>query len=360
MESLACLNDKCEDYEKSGLENLTIRKVYGKYQIRYLRCKSCGKEFSERKGTAQWNSKISPKKFEEVAEHIVEGNTVSSIVRLCKVHHETVERLIDVAGEHSQEIHDKCAVDLELTALQSDERYGFVENKKKQYWEATSVAPESKFLVSLRLGRRDDELIRELLEDSHKRLSNPQNLVLLTDGGHGYATHFPEIFGESVKPKHTGCRGRPKATQYRIPRTLAHVQIIKNRKGHRLESVDIRYTHGTKVRVQRELEKLNHTVPNTSAVERQNGTARQHNAFMKRKGLAFAKKASIRDGIAEIGRLNYNWVAEHRSLKLLLDKPIGRKKYHHRTPAMAIGISHKSFALADLLATPVHVLTVAR
>jgi len=268
--------------------------------------------------------------------------------------------LIDVAGEHSQEIHDRCAVELEVTALQSDERYGFVGSKKKQYWEATSIDPESKFLLSLCLGRRDDVLIRELLEDSHKRLSKPENLVLLTDGGYGYATHFPKIFGQAVTPKHTGCRGRPKAIQYRIPRTLAHVQIIKNRKGRRLESVDIRYTHGTKARVQRELEKLNHNVPNTSAVERQNGTARQHNAFMKRKGLAFAKKTYIRDGIAEIGRLNYNWVAEHRSLKLPLDIPIGRKKYQHRTPAMAIGISHKSYALADILATPTHVLVAAR
>ncbi len=249
---------------------------------------------------------------------------------------------------------------MEVTALQSDERYGFVETKKKQYWEATSVAPESKFLLSLCLGNRDETLVKALLEDSKKRLRNPQNLVLFTDGGHGYAKHFPEIFGQAVAQKHTGCRGRPKTTQYRIPRTLAHVQIIKNRKGNRLESVDIRYTHGTKARVSRELEKLNYNVPNTSAVERQNGTARQHTSFMKRKGLAFAKKTSIRDGIAEIVRLDYNWVSTHRSLKLSLDDPIGRKKYQHRTPAMAIGISHEIYALADLLATPIHVLKRAR
>ena len=204
------------------------------------------------------------------------------------------------------------------------------------------------------LGQRNNELIRELLEDSAKRLRNPQDLVLFTDGEHGYATYFPEIFGLEVQQKYSGRPGRPTATQYRIPRSLAHVQIIKNRKGNKLESVDIRYTYGTKARVQRELDKLNYNVPNTSAVERQNGTARQHTSFMKRKGLAFAKKTSTRDYIAEVVRLNYNWVAKHRSLKLLLDKPIGRKKYQHRTPAMAIGISSKIYTLPDLMAT--HVL----
>lgn len=320
-----------------------------------MRCQSCGKEFSERKGTAQFNSKIAPEKFATVVEHIAEGNTISSITRLCKVHHETVERIIDVAGDHSQAIHDRCAVDLEVTAIQSDERHGTVESKKP-YWEATTIDPVSKFLLSLRLGKRNNNLIKELLEDSAKRIRNPQDLVLFTDGEHGYSTYFPQIFGVAVQPKHTGRRGRPKSTQYRIPRTLAHVQIIKNRQGNKLKSVDISYTWGTKARVQRELDKLNYNVPNTSAVERQNGTARQHTSFMKRKGLASAKKTTSRDAIAEIGRLNYNWVAQHRSLKLLLENPEGRKKYQHRTPAMAIGISSKIFSLPTLLATPVHVL----
>ena len=275
---------------------------------------------------------------------------------MCKVHHGTVERLIDKSGDHSQAIHEECAVDLELTAIQSDERHGTVEEKKQQYWEATTIDPKSKFLLSLRLGKRNNELIRELLEDTVKRIKHPQDLVLFTDGEHGYATYFPEVFGVEIKPKHTGRRGRPKGTQYHIPRTLAHVQIIKNRKGNKLKSVDIRYTYGTKARVSRELDKLNYNVPNTSAVERQNGTARQHNAFMKRKGLALAKKTLTRDAVAEISRLNYNWVAKHRSLKLLLDNPIGRKKYQHRTPAMAIGITSEIFSLPELLATPVHVL----
>lgn len=51
-ESLACVNDECEAYGQKGQGNLRVRKVYREDEIRYLRCGFCGKEFSERKGTA--------------------------------------------------------------------------------------------------------------------------------------------------------------------------------------------------------------------------------------------------------------------------------------------------------------------
>ena len=44
---------------QKGRDNLTVRKVYGPDDIRYLRCQSCGAEFSERKKTALWNTKVS-------------------------------------------------------------------------------------------------------------------------------------------------------------------------------------------------------------------------------------------------------------------------------------------------------------
>jgi hypothetical protein len=35
-----------------GQDNLTVRKIYGQDRIRLLRCRTCGEEFSERRGTA--------------------------------------------------------------------------------------------------------------------------------------------------------------------------------------------------------------------------------------------------------------------------------------------------------------------
>lgn len=63
LESLACVNPECELYGQCGMDNLIVRKTYGKYDnIRYLRCTHCREEFSERKNTALWNSKLPQKR----------------------------------------------------------------------------------------------------------------------------------------------------------------------------------------------------------------------------------------------------------------------------------------------------------
>ena len=59
LDSLACVNVRCELYGQAGQGNLTVRKVYGADRIRYVRCHRCGSEFSERKQTALWNTKVS-------------------------------------------------------------------------------------------------------------------------------------------------------------------------------------------------------------------------------------------------------------------------------------------------------------
>jgi hypothetical protein len=80
------------------------------------------------------------------------------------------------------------------------------------------------------------------------------------------------------------------ALRYRIPRTLAHVQIIKHREGSRVVETTIRYSHGSRPRVHQALRLLGYTKPNTSAIERRNGTARRMSAHQVRRSLAFAHR----------------------------------------------------------------------
>jgi hypothetical protein len=62
-----------------------VRKVYGKDEIRYLRCRTCSREFSERKRTALFNTKIEEKKAISVAEHLAEGVSTKGTSRLVGV-----------------------------------------------------------------------------------------------------------------------------------------------------------------------------------------------------------------------------------------------------------------------------------
>lgn len=83
-----------------------------------------------------------------IAEHIAEGHSPSSIVRTCKTHHDTIERIARVTAEHASAIHDTYAVDLKVTAVQADERWGFAATKKNQLWESVTLDPRSKFIIS--------------------------------------------------------------------------------------------------------------------------------------------------------------------------------------------------------------------
>jgi hypothetical protein len=73
LETLACVNERCELYGQKGQHNLSVRKRYGKDAIRYLHCDCCGAEFSERKTTVLWNTKVTEDKALAVADHLAEG-----------------------------------------------------------------------------------------------------------------------------------------------------------------------------------------------------------------------------------------------------------------------------------------------
>jgi len=325
IESLACVNPECDLYGQKGGGNLTIRKVYGRDQLRYLRCRGCQAEFSERKNTALWNSKIAEAKAIAVAEHLAEGCSFKSTARLVKVDPGTVRRLNGRAGAHSQRYHEQAVQDIEVTELQADERHGFAGNKQQPAWEAEVMDPESKFIIAHVQGARDENLIRRLLEDGAAVLRDRHQVALFTDGLPAYRTLFPEIFGRAYYPPRQGARGPQPHARYRIPRTAAHVQIVKHQSGYRLQQVEIRYAHGSKKRIEQALDRLGYAVPNTSAIERRNGTARLMSAAQVRKTLAFAGKATTKKALGWWATTVYNWCRSHRSLKQLLPEPLGKK-----------------------------------
>lgn len=329
LESLACVNERCEVYGQPGEGNLRVRKVYGHDRIRYLRCGCCGEEFSERKRTALWNTKVTEAKAEAVAEHLAEGCSLNATARLVKVNVSVVQRLKRKTGIQAKAFHDERVHSLEVVALEADERHGYAHDKQQLVWEAEVIDPASKFVVSHEQGVRDEALIRPLLEDAAGRLSDRQRLVLLTDGEASYASLFPEIFGQAYRPARRGERGRLPAVRYRIPRTLAHVQIVKHRVGSRVVAVEIRYPHGSKRCVQRALASLGYAVPNTSAVERRNGTARRMSAHQVRRSLAFAHRPDTKLDLGGWGLTVYNWSRPNRALRAPLPLPTDKKSLNN-------------------------------
>jgi IS1 family transposase/transposase-like protein len=360
IETLACPYQDCQLYAQKAAGNLSVRKLYGKDRIRYLRCGACAREFSERKGTALFNTKVAEHKAISVAEHLAEGVSTKGTSRLVGVSAEAVRRLRRNLGDHAKTFHDERVREVEATSVQMDERHGYATTKKQPFWEATAIDPESRLLIGFVGGGRDEALIEELMESTKKRLKQPKDLVVMTDGHKSYESLFPSVFGEPYRPARNGPKGRFPKLRHRINRSLAHLQLIKPRAGARVVEVVPSTAHGSRKRVEKELGKLGYEKPNLSAIERQNGTARRMNAYLIRKSLAFARRNESREALGWWSALVYNFCRAQRGLREPLCVSEGRRRYEQRTPAMAAKLTDFIWTVADVLRTPVYSAEGAR
>ena len=130
LDTLACVNPECQRFRRPGENNLAVRKVYGRDGIRLLRCRTCCEEFSERRGTALFHTKLPEAKAEDGINHLDEGCSVRATARLVQVAQETVARLFRASGRHAERLHDHHVHDLRPLALAFDEQWSFVKKSK--------------------------------------------------------------------------------------------------------------------------------------------------------------------------------------------------------------------------------------
>ncbi len=123
LSAFCCLNPDCPLYGQRGQGNLTVPMRYGPQQRRLLRCRTCKKRFSERKGTPLFDTRLPEDKAVSVLQHIAEGVGVRKTGRLVGVNKDTVVRLSLLAGQHAQQLHD------ELVAFSPQDPRGPVRRK---------------------------------------------------------------------------------------------------------------------------------------------------------------------------------------------------------------------------------------
>jgi LacI family transcriptional regulator len=107
LSTFCCQNPQCPDFGKRDHGNLTVCMRYGQHQRRLLYCRSCKARFSERKGTALFDSRLPQEKAIAVLAHIAEGIGVRQTGRLVGVSKDTVVRYGLRAGAHAQQLHDE-------------------------------------------------------------------------------------------------------------------------------------------------------------------------------------------------------------------------------------------------------------
>lgn len=356
LKSLCCLNTECKEYGQRGKENLRVRKEYGKDQIRYLRCRSCGEDFSERKGTALFNSKIGEGKVAAIIEHLDRKNGVVATAELVKVAKDTVSRVNRIAGRVFAKLHDVMVQEVRPQVIQFDEKWAFIYKKQKHvsiiddefavgdHWDCNCLDAQSKLLISLIPGKRTAATISETVADAVFRIASDCPLpAIFTDGEDAYINAILDAFGNRYPAPRSNNKGRPPLPIIRAPQALVYAQVVKHRSGNRVAAVEIRPIFG-KGKLDSVVASLGWRKANTSAIERFNLTDRQRNARKARKSLNFSKDSRAHDRQSFINALLYNFHHYHRSLKVKTEQGLIK-----RTPAQAAGIAAKRFSVLELL-----------
>ena len=129
LEELCCVNPNCPDQGCRGQGNLSVRTGKGGGQWRILRCSTCKSEFSERKGTALWGTRMAAEKVRDIAEHLKEGCGIRRTSRLVGVSKDGVTSIAIRLGLHARAFHDTRVRDIEVQEAQFDEKWAFVEKK---------------------------------------------------------------------------------------------------------------------------------------------------------------------------------------------------------------------------------------
>src|SRR5207245_10041770 len=122
-----------------------------------------------------------------------------------------------------------------------------------------------------------------------------------------------------------------------VPETVTLTQTVKHRDEHgRLLSVEIRAALGADVES-----------AGTVHVEWLNGALRDRLNALTRKTHAFAKRDATWDALVGLQLFDHNFHRAHRALRLPLAH--GVRRYHYRSPAMALGLTAHRWSFQGVL-----------
>jgi transposase-like protein len=126
-----CPNEVCPDYGKlqSDQQPNVIKFGSTKGGRQRYKCKTCGKTFTETKGTLFYRRRTPEAEIIDTLAHIAEGNRISSLVRTTGHKEDTISDWIREAGQHAAAIEEVLLNDYQLSRGQIDGLWAYVGNK---------------------------------------------------------------------------------------------------------------------------------------------------------------------------------------------------------------------------------------
>ena len=193
--------------------------------------------------------------------------------------------------------------------------------------------------VASAIGKTEEEIAPELMEQvkMHAPLDGPPGIS--SDGRGAYPKAMLETWGKV--PEYSG-RGAP-PTLPKPGKDWHCLQVIKKRKGGKLESVRIKIVYGDLEDVKAKLG------CHTAYVERTNLTSRTMNGRLVRKTLSFSKELRLLKAASALEDALYNFTRPLKTLRRALPNASKQARWQQRTPAMAAGITDHIWTVKELL-----------
>ena len=203
------------------------------------------------------------------------------------------------------------------------------------YWMWVAFAPNCRLIVAFIIGPRKQYVADELVKITDERLSENMPFYV-TDGLDFYRRALLNQYGVRIEYPKTVKRGRPKNPEIVPPDDLNYAQVVKKRKGGKLQKVVKKVIFG---------EGIEQSEISTNLIERQNLTFRQDNNRVSRKTIGFSKVAKWLVHQMTLYCTVFNFCRGHGGLKYDDERGI---KYKN-TPARECGIIDSKWELHDLL-----------
>jgi len=338
-ETVFCPNPDCPARGQIGKGNIG---VHSRKERRYI-CHVCGKTFTETKGTVFYRLRTPRDIVTIVITLLAYGCPIQAIVMAFGLNEKTVLSWQARAGKHCQRVHQHLVEQpRDLGQVQMDEIR--VKMQKAILWMAMAIQVNTRLWLGGVLGtHRDYRLILHLVQKVRAAaLCRP--LLFCVDGYKAYVSAIRAVFREPIK---TGKPGRPRLRPWD---GILIAQVIKRYARGKVVEVVRRVVQGSTEQVQSLLE---HTQGggqiNVAYIERLNGTFRTWIVGLIRRGRALARQSQSMGWAMYLVGTVYNFCTYHKSLRVELYLPGGRRRWLRRTPAIAAGITDHRWTVEELL-----------
>ena len=360
-----CPNPNCSDCGKKCQGNISSIATYETKSgtRRIFKCSTCGKGFSETRGTIFFDLRTEEDKVLLVIKLRLKRMTIADIAEVLEVTEETVLRWLERAYSKSKEINEYLLRNLKVTQVQLDELWTFVRRKiskdakqgevesppescdGRQWWWV-GFDPESRLLLSVVVGPRCYQVALQLIQAISIIVCGIP--VFFSDGLPFYKQALLAVYRRIINFPRTGHPGRPRGSEVVPHPQLAYGQVIKSHSKKNGLRIISRIIWGAD-----KIKQLGLKI-STSLIERLNLTLRQSLAPLARKSLAFAKKKANLQGLAYLFQAYYNLVRSHSSLSRLLRSEEQKQygciscKWKPVTPGMEAEITDHVWSFKEL------------